>query len=68
MWSHSQTENRLQIGNLVRLRSGGPSMTVERAGDGWAPFGLTDVVWISRNGELRRASIMHDLLELMSNE
>jgi uncharacterized protein YodC (DUF2158 family) len=47
-----QTLFHLHIGNVVRLRSGGPNMTVDRAED------AVPCVWMDHTGEARRSGTL----------
>jgi len=48
-----------KTGDVVRLKSGNPKMTVKAAdGDAWA------VQWIDRNGKLQSDSFHADMLDI----
>lgn len=51
-------ENPLSIGDLVRLRSGGPVMAVE----GFDDLGRAQLVWASKGGEVQREALSPHLL------
>lgn len=51
--------SELKTGQVVRLKSGSPKMTVKGPdGDAWA------VQWIDRNGKLQSDSFHADMLEI----
>lgn len=47
----------MKIGDIVRLRSGGPAMTIETLGDK-----LVGVVWFDQLQDLRRANLLRSQL------
>jgi uncharacterized protein YodC (DUF2158 family) len=55
---------KFSVGDVVRLKSGGPKMTVIRVDDPCDGIQV-DAVWFHENYELRRESIPANVLELV---
>ena len=53
-------ENPLQAGELVQLRSGGPTMTVSAVNE---VDDLVQVVWHGKSGEVQRQEFSPELLQ-----
>ncbi len=56
--------DRLSIGDIVRLRSGGPLMTVRKLSKGKKE---ADCVWFNRESELRDNVFATELLVIISD-
>jgi uncharacterized protein YodC (DUF2158 family) len=54
--------SHLHIGNVVRLRSGGPNMTVEQE-PGRADDGSVHCVWMDHTGQAQRTELPRRTLE-----
>ncbi len=52
-----------EIGQVVRLKSGSPKMTV-KGPDGDGPDTIWAVQWIDRNGKLQSDSFHEDMLDI----
>ena len=55
----------LRVGAVVRLKSGGPEMTVKCIVDGGERHGLIKTVWFTPMGALCTNEFMSDLLDVI---
>lgn len=55
----SNDKNRLKIGDIVTLRSGGPRMTIRKE----AGSSKWECQWFTRNDELKSDTFVTDMLE-----
>ena len=61
-----KSTKELDVGDVVKLKSGGPKMTIEKIDNTWSPMYPIQCVWIYE-GKLGRGQFSPDVLNITYN-